>query len=176
MEIENQKKRKRQALPISIKFEEFIGLMKKTRQKDLQTKVAFLLGFGAGMRISEIKNLQKQDVDIKAKRIHIKSGKYSKDRIVPLPKGFSDKHLRSIPIKKTMRSMQRNFKVAAKKAGLRDELHFHSLRHGFATRLIEKGVPINQVQLMLGHSNVATTSVYIRANPEDALKSYEDLF
>ncbi len=53
---------------------------------------------------------------------------------------------------------------------------WHKLRHGFASRLVNKGVPITQVQLLLGHSNIATTNVYTHANPKDALKSYEDLF
>ena len=52
----------------------------------------------------------------------------------------------------------------------------NSLRHGFATRLLEKGTPINQVQLLLGHQNLSTTSLYTKANPIDAIKSYEDLF
>lgn len=52
----------------------------------------------------------------------------------------------------------------------------HSLRHGFATRCLESGIPINQVQMLLGHSNVSTTSIYVKANPIDAIKNYEELF
>jgi type III restriction enzyme len=63
-----------------------------------------------------------------------------------------------------------------KKVNLNKEYTFHSLRHGFATRLVENGVPINQIQVLLGHSNISTTSVYLRAAPMDALKSYEDFF
>jgi site-specific recombinase XerD len=53
---------------------------------------------------------------------------------------------------------------------------FHSLRHGFGTRLLEQGVPLNQVQLLLGHTNISTTSVYLKASPIDALQSYEEKF
>ncbi|HEY0088226.1 MAG TPA: tyrosine-type recombinase/integrase, partial [Candidatus Lokiarchaeia archaeon] len=63
-----------------------------------------------------------------------------------------------------------------RKAKLPEFYTFHSLRHGFATRLLESGVPINQVQVLMGHSNISTTSIYLKANPIDAIKSYEDLF
>ena len=53
-------------------------------------------------------------------------------------------------------------------------LHFHCLRHSFATRALEKGVPINQVQMLLGHSNVSTTNEYVRANPVEAIQSIID--
>ena len=72
--------------------------------------------------------------------------------------------------------LQRNFKTACVKAKLNSLYTFHSLRHGFATRLHESGTPLNQVQVLLGHSNISTTSVYVKANPLDAIKSYEDLF
>jgi len=56
------------------------------------------------------------------------------------------------------------------------DLHFHSLRHSFAVKLLESGMPINQVQLALGHSNIHTTSLYLQANPLDMLKKYEEVF
>ena len=53
---------------------------------------------------------------------------------------------------------------------------FHSLRHGWATRMLENGTPINIVSLGLGHANIATTSIYLKASPQDLLKSYEEKF
>jgi len=161
-------------LPKSIKPEEFISLVKHTRKADKQAKIAFLLAFGTGLRLSEVLHLQQED--IKDDRIFVRQGKYGKDRIVPLPKGWKSWMVEVLPIKKTGRSLQRNFMTAARKAGLDSHYTFHSLRHGFATTCLEKGVPINQVQILLGHSNVSTTSIYIRANPKDALESYEELF
>jgi site-specific recombinase XerD len=93
-----------------------------------------------------------------------------------LPKGWKKEFEKELPLKTTARTLERKFKSYSLKAKLPAHYTFHSLRHGFATRLLESGVPINQVQVLLGHSNVQTTSIYVKANPVDALKSYEDLF
>jgi len=84
--------------------------------------------------------------------------------------------LNEIPIKRTQRTLQRKFKKYSKLAGLPEHYVFHSLRHGFGTRMIESGVPINQLSLLLGHSSISVTNVYTKARPQDALKSYEELF
>lgn len=172
------KKAKRQTLPQSIKDEEFSKLLStmKNNKKDREAKIAFLLAYEAGLRISEIKHLLKQDIDVASKRIYVKQGKYSKDRVVPLPKTWRSYMMDFIPIKKSVRSLERNLKTAIRKAGLRGDLHFHSLRHSFATHCLERGMPINQLQVLMGHSNISTTNVYIRANPEDALSTYNKNF
>lgn len=172
------KRYKKQPLPKSMKDEEFkkliLALPKGMRYKE--TKIAFLIAYESGLRISEIINLKKEDIDIKAKRIYIKNSKFGKDRVTPLPKNWKNYMVDFIPIKKGVRSLERNFKSCVKKAGLRSDLVFHSLRHSFATNLLERGMPINQVSLLLGHSSIGTTNVYVRANPKDALSNYEQVF
>lgn len=163
--------------PVAVSEEEFTKLIKHT--KKLHHKVAFLLGYGAGARVSEVVNLQPEEIDIDHKKILIKQGKGGKDRIVPLPKGFRESMLKVIPIKCGARSLQRAFKSAARRSGIIDikpTIHFHSLRHGFATRLVNQGVPINHIRTLMGHANISTTSIYLEANPKEALKSYEELF
>ncbi len=219
-------------LPVAITEEEFTQLIKNTYKK--HHKIAFLFGYGSGLRISEIAGQKKlksyccddylyefkyldedkkkrisykckkcnsvvdkakcrpsqkegdweyqplnsNQIDMKQKSMRI-LGKGNKERIVPLPKGFKESYLKYIPIKCGVRSLQRSFKMAAKRAGLleiKPNLHFHSLRHSFATRLVSQGVPIHHIRTMLGHSNISTTNVYLEANPIDALKSYEDHF
>lgn len=164
-------------LPTTITEEDYIKIIKVTKQA--HHKLAFMLGFEAGLRISEIVNLESRDIDINGKKILIRQGKGSKDRIAPLPKSFKKKHLILLPLKCKQRSLQAVFRRLCDKTGItkiKPEIHFHSLRHGFATRLLESGMPINQVQLFLGHSNLSTTSIYTKANPTDALKKYEELF
>lgn len=164
-------------LPIAIDEQEFVKLIKNTK-KDTH-KIAFLLGFGAGLRISEITNLESRDVNIPEKKIFIRQGKGGKDRVVPLPKGFKIKHLDILPIKITHRGLQKAFKKVVEASGLnktKPTLHFHSLRHGFASQAVKKGIPIHHVRTLMGHSNIATTNVYLELNPKEALESYEELF
>ena len=161
-------------LPKAIKPDEFQKLISRVPPNDKQAKVSFLLSYTTGMRLAEV--LAVTPENIKENSIEVWDGKGGKDRIVPKPKGWRKEYEKFLPIKKTSRSLQRNFKTASKKAGLPDFYTFHSLRHGFAIRLIEQGVPLNQVQALLGHSNISTTSIYTKARPIDALKSYEELW
>ena len=164
-------------LPVSITLDEFKRLMKNTKQK--HHRVAFLLAFASGLRISEVINLRPFDIDFKEKRILIRSGKGGKDRIVPLPKSFRHDLVKYLPIEITDRSLQRAFKTSAKKSGIlrvKPTAHFHSLRHGFATQCLKSGLDIQTVRFFLGHSNVSTTSIYLHSEPKEALGKYEELF
>jgi integrase/recombinase XerD len=130
--------------------------------------------------------LTKEKIDFKNRQILIEDAKGGKDRVVPLPKGFKENLLKHLPliqyylnIKSARRGLERAFKVAAKNAGLlvkKPSLHFHSLRHGFGSRLAGQKVPIHHIRTLMGHSNISTTNVYLEANPKDALKSYEEFF
>ena len=164
-------------LPTYLKEEEFIKLIKATKQK--KHKVAFLLGYGSGLRVSEVTKLLKTDIDYDRKCVVVKQGKGGKDRVVPLIKAFKKEYLKYIPIGITDRALQKAFKNSCEKAGLlkiKPNLHFHSLRHSFATQAIEKGIPLNNIQLALGHSSIQTTGIYLRANPTDMLNKFQDVF
>ena len=164
-------------LPVVIDLKEFTELIKNT--KSPYHKVAFLFGFGSGLRISEIINLEKRDIDMNEKKVLVRLGKGGKDRVVPLPKGFRQAHLQYIPIKVGIRALQRAFKKTAQIAGLlkrKPTLHFHSLRHGFATHCLSNGMKIHHLQLLLGHSDIKTTGIYLHSNPKDALREYEEFF
>lgn len=166
-------KKNSKRLPKAIRPEEFKELIKNLNSSRLDLtkhKVAFLLAYGSGLRISEVLRVEKEH--FRGNSLFIPESKYGVERVVPIPKGFKDSHKKHLPLKMTPRALQLLFK----RYSPRKELTFHSLRHGFATRCIEAGVPLNQVQVLLGHSNISTTNVYIKANPLDALKSYEDLF
>lgn len=169
--------RKPKKLPVAIDEEEFAKLIKNTKYP--HWKVAFVLGFGAGMRISEVVKLEPRDINFEKKSIHIRQGKGSKDRIVPVPKGLMPKHTKFLPMKCGARALQSAFKKTCVAAGLMEnkpELHFHSLRHGFATQCVSNGIPIHHIRTLMGHSNISTTNVYLEANPINALKSYEEFF
>lgn len=171
------KPRKPKKLPVAISEAEFTKLVAEV--KKMHHKVAFLLGFGSGLRISEVINLQPKDIDMKEKRILVVEGKGKKDRVVPLPKGFREYHIKYIPLSCKARALQKAFKFYCEKAGLleaKPTLHFHSLRHGFATQCVRKGVKLSMIQMMMGHADISTTGIYIQLNPEEALNEYQDKF
>jgi integrase/recombinase XerD len=164
-------------LPVEVDEKEFTALLDKTQK--MHHKIAFLLAWGSGLRISEVVNLQKGDIDFEKKRIRVNMGKNSKDRIVPLAKGLKERHLEYIPIKCKQRALQKAFITYATEAGIvakKPKVHFHSLRHGFATNCIRNGMKLKNVQLMMGHEDMQTTGIYIRLTPEEALNEYQDKF
>lgn len=172
--FEENPKHKVRKIVKCVRPEEFIELIKVVPTKDYVSRISFLLAYGSGMRISEV--LRVTPEHLRDNSIFIPESKYGVERIVPIPKGWKQEFVKYLPIKKSIRTLDRKFKKYSRKAKLPEHYVFHSLRHGFATRCLESGVPINQVQILLGHSNISTTSVYVKANPVDALKSYEDLF
>jgi len=169
------KTRKSRKLPKAVREEEFNKLIKIIPTNDKKTVVAFLLAYQSGMRISEVLRCQKEHFRDN-NSIFIPESKYGVERVVPRPKSWRSNFFNFLPIKIGERALQLNFKKYSKKAGLNPTYTFHSLRHGFAVRCLEKGMPLNQVQLLLGHSNISTTNIYVRASPSDSLNSYLEKF
>lgn len=173
------KKFKRKVLPQSINpddFKKIIEQVDTSRKSGKINRFAFLLAYESGLRVSEVCKLQKADINLQQKSIFIRDAKFSKDRVVPLPSTWKSYMINFLPINKGVRALEKAFKLACKKAGVNSIYHFHSLRHSFATRCLERGMPINQVSMLMGHSSIGTTNIYVQANPIDALKKYEDLF
>lgn len=170
----------------------------KTGERLRQYLVAICLGFGAGMRISEILGLQKKQKykdkilesnipaltfdRIENNYIRVISGKGRKDRVVPLPvktfrqAGITKQDLKQyLPLKISYRSMQNYISQISKKV-LNKHVTFHQLRHGFVTHALESGLDIHQVQMFAGHSRLDTTGLYLHANPDKALEKYGEVF
>jgi len=171
---------KKNKLPKSLSIEEFTKLMAVVKNKKF--KLAFGLGFFSGLRVSEVVKLKQEHIDYNRRSILIQDSKWDKDRVVPLPKKMPIHYFKLLPLKyKNVKSGSRSLQIAflkyLKAANIvKEGLSFHSLRHSFATHAIQKGMPLNQVQLLLGHSNISTTSVYLKANPIEALNKYEEVF
>ena len=129
------------------------------------------LAYGSGLRVSELVRLKIEDIDFANHLIHIKQGKGGRERLTILPK-YLIGSLGKIEIKNsylfsnsrgghlTTRSIQKVFKEAARKVGLNENISFHSLRHSFATHLLEHGTDIRYVQKLLGHKSIKTTERY----------------
>jgi len=168
--------RKKRKLPSILSEEDFIKVLKVTKLK--HHKLAFKLGFFCGLRISEITNLKKNDFDRSRRLIFVRQGKGKKDRYVPYPLKFIKQSEidNLIPINCGVRALEIAFKRRILKVLKREDIHFHSLRHSFATNLLSKGSPITDVQLWLGHSRLSTTTIYLHASPDSALQRYEEIW
>jgi len=139
--------------------------------------------YSCGLRLQEGTHLQVQDIDGDRGMIHIRHGKGAKDRFVPLPsrtlellrhfwathrnpilifpsegRAHLDLSLSTFPIHKS--SVQHAFKAALIESGIQKRACVHSLRHSWATHLLEAGVNLRLIQAYLGHSSPATTSLY----------------
>ncbi|MCG6169737.1 tyrosine-type recombinase/integrase [Leptospira sanjuanensis] len=147
----------------------------------LNPKHKLLLSFcyASGLRVSELVKLRPEDIDDKRRTLKVRQGKGKKDRFTMLSqacavlwKEFRDKfpyedwvfpgqdaskHLH-------IRSAERIFEIAKEKAGVKKAVSIHSLRHAFATHLLEAGTNIKHIQFLLGHKSVKTTEIYTRVS------------
>lgn len=168
-----------QKLPIVLsrkKIEHIINSIKNPKHKLLIS-----LSYGSGLRVSETVNLRVNDINLDELTIHIKNAKGAKDRITIIPEKLKT-DIQSLTTNKngnnfvfesnrggklTTTSLQKVFKKGLKKSGIKKKATFHSLRHSFATHLLENGVDVRYVQELLGHTNIRTTQVYTKVtNPK----------
>lgn len=153
-------------IPNTISEKEFIEILKKTHKKN--HRIAFILGFYGGMRVSEIVNLKSENIDKGQKLIRIKQGKGKKDRNIPIPPQ-STGGLKYIPINIGVRALQHSFNKKSQEV-LGKKLNFHLLRHSGASYYInEKGWSTREIQVLLGHSKVSTTEIYTHIKPENLI-------
>jgi site-specific recombinase XerD len=124
------------------------------------------LALSTGMRRSELANLEKKDIH--SDFLFVRRGKGGKDRAIPLIPSIAQRLHNFVASKKPNEKVfslkapciSNKIRQFANKAGLK-EFHTHTMRHKFATDLLERGANIKQVQQLLGHENLATTEVYL---------------
>ena len=152
------------------------------RVTPVKCRVVLIVVYAAGLRISEACSLQFGDIDRAQGVIHVRKGKGNKDRYVmlgarlldtlvayytlirpPGPYFFTGRRLdRPISRQRPREALAR----AREKIGLRKRVTTHSLRHAFATHLLEDGVDVRVVQVLLGHANIRTTTLYAQVTPQ----------
>ena len=160
-------------LPQILTEEEFNSILAITKKN--HHKLAFKLGFICGLRVSEIIKLEQRDVDYNRRLLFIRQAKGSKDRYVPFPPQFA-RGLKGVPIKCGIRALQLKFKEKVLQANIQKDLHFHSLRHSCATNYLNKGMDIVQVQQLLGHSRIDTTSIYLHVSPDQVKDKIDEIW
>lgn len=149
----------------------------------LKHKAILFTAYSTGMRVSEIVNLQWSHIDRQRGQILIQQAKGKKDRYVHLSPVLEDiltSYYRKSKVKPqkyvfestvpgqaySARSAQIIFRQAKLKAGIKKEVSFHSLRHSFATHLLEKGTDVRYIQELLGHFSIKTTTRYLHVAKE----------
>jgi len=144
-------------------------------------RAILMVAYSGGLRVSEIARLRIADIDSQRMVIHVRAGKGNKDRFVPLSPKLLDvlrsywRELRPkeflFPGRSPSRpiatgSIRQACRTTAEKAGLSKRVTPHTLRHSFATHLLEDGVDMSTIQLMLGHGALKTTAHYARVSSE----------
>ncbi len=170
--MKQYKEKKRKPLPITIEQKDVVKILKLMKQP--HHKVAVILGFCSGLRISEVLSLKPKNLNYEDWSLKVIDGKGGKDRIVNLPKHWNKGLEKYLPIPCGKRSLQNAFETYATRAGIRTKeypVHFHTLRHGYATRLYLNGLPLYEVGLNLGHSDVSTTAIYANIKPNVRMKN-----
>jgi site-specific recombinase XerD len=139
------------------------------------------LAYGSGLRVSEVVALKVQDLDFEELTVLLKQAKGQKDRISVMPQGLIDDLKNLVAGKEkgdfvfaserggklTTRTAQKVFENALWLSGIKKDATFHSLRHSFATHLLENGTDVRYVQELLGHQNIRTTQRYTQVtNPK----------
>ena len=162
--------------------------------ENYEYKTIFMLIYGTGLRISEATNLRIEDVDSKNMRLFVRNGKGERERYTVLPKASLEMLRRYYKMYKpnhpegymflnedgkplTVERLRVFFRRYRRKARISEDFIVHSLRHSFATKLVEEGVPLVQVKELLGHSCIRSTMTYVHvANNNQKVKSPLDIF
>jgi len=170
-EIKRPKKDKK--LPVVLSREEVSKILSSV--SNIKHRAILMLVYSAGLRVGEVVKLRPEDIDSQRKLIHIRGSKGRKDRYTVLsevaweslgkyqekykptkwlfPGARPQRHI-------STRTVQAIFEQAKEKAGIRKDVTVHSLRHSFATHLLESGVDLRYIQELLGHKHSKTTEIY----------------
>lgn len=159
-------------LPVVLSKEAIKKMIKLTN--NLKHKCLIMVTYSGGLRLNEVQNLRIKDIDFDRKIINIKNGKGKKDRITLLSEKiilYLEKYFAVYQPKELVfegikggvysaSSMEKVVKQAAARAGILQEVTLHTLRHSFATHLMEKGTDLRYIQNLLGHESIKTTEIY----------------
>ncbi|MBN2331265.1 MAG: tyrosine-type recombinase/integrase [Candidatus Aenigmarchaeota archaeon] len=172
--------RKSLKLPLVLSKDEVIKMVDS--KDNLKHKLVIMFLYYAGLRLDEVRNISWPDIDLDREIIHLKTAKGDKERVVFLHKKLIET-LRMLGMKEAgpilisqrdekynKRTIQQIIKSASKKAGIKKNVTPHTLRHSFATHLLESGADIRYIQQLLGHKDLKTTQIYTHVANKDIKK------
>lgn len=164
---------KRKKLPVVLSFGEVQSILSYIYNPIV--KMALTLIYSCGLRISEGVRMQPQDIDSERMLVWVRNGKGGKDRSVPLPQQtlkllqryrraqrhspwlFPGRDRRGAI---SISALQKAFRMALLSSGIPKKASVHTLRHSYATHLLEHAVDLRVIQTLLGHDSAQTTTVY----------------
>ncbi len=172
-------------LPTVLTKLEVKKLFDSTNNKKSKLMISML--YACGFRVSELVNLKLENLDFNEKIGHVKQAKGRKDRIFNIPDFLAEELKVQVENQKekeseylfanpstgkqmSSRNLQKIVSNSTKKAGIEKEVHPHTLRHSFATHLLEDGVDIRKIQELLGHADLSTTQIYTHISTEEIKK------
>jgi site-specific recombinase XerD len=188
--IRIKRPRRIKKLPVVLSKEEVKSMIDTTRNLKHRTMLAVI--YSAGLRISELISLRPADIDSDRKQIRV-LGKGNKYRYTLLSQNALDMlrmywraykpaqylfegHIKGQPVSRS--TIQQVFRHACRKTGINKPASVHSLRHSFATHLLEGGVNLKIIQSLLGHSSLRTTSIYLhvtRFDPSSVKSPFDEI-
>ena len=174
--------KKSKKIPTVLSQNEVLDLIRCT--KNLKHRAIITLLYSCGLRVSELINLKLTDINIDRKQLHVKNSKGRKDRLVSLADSFlpllSNYYLSYNPKtyfveganggKYSAESIRQFIKRSCKSANISKTVTPHTLRHSYATHLLENGTDIRYIQSLLGHSRPETTMIYTHVQRKDLMK------
>jgi site-specific recombinase XerD len=156
----------------------------------LKHRVVLTLIYSAGLRGQEVINLKISDIDFERKTIHIRQSKYKKDRIVPLAESMAvglkkyinaeNPHIwlfngKEADGRYSIKGISWVMRENMKKTSITKEVSLHSLRHSYATHLLEQGLNIVTLKELLGHAEITTTMIYLHVAQCPLIKPHSPL-
>jgi len=174
--------RKSKYLPVVLSKEEVIDLLRATR--NLKHRAIFALLYSSGLRVGEAINLKQKDMDIDRRQISIRLGKGRKDRVVIMAESFIPLLLNYLGTYRPQNyfiespqgglysssSIRAALHHACKLANIKKKVTPHTLRHSYATHMLENGIDLRHIQSLLGHSKPETTMIYTHVTQKELMK------
>ena len=193
--IDNQKPDK--ALPTVLSVDEInkmISSINGEEPLDIRNRAMMELLYAAGLRISELLDLKQEDVHLKEKYIVVKEGKGNKDRYIPIgemavvslrkyreevrplivQKGVNNLFVNYKGEPMTRQAVFKYIKKLAEDNGISKTISPHTIRHSFATHLLEGGADLRVVQELLGHEDISTTQIYTHLDKSKIRNIYDN--
>lgn len=150
---------------------------------NLKSRLIISLLYSSGLRVSELVNLKVEDLNFSDNTGWVRKGKGGKDRLIGLSsllceelksymesRGAGNVYVFSREKPLTTRNIQKIIKGTRERAGISKKVTPHTLRHSFATHLLEGGTDIRKIQVLLGHSSLNTTQVYAHVSMDEIKK------